>query len=110
MGSVNVSGATGQGSQSLGGTQLVTEFLAFLITPGDRVSVDGVAPVRRLHHVGWIGLTEHSTSPAGDIVVWKTYIENEFEDKIVEFAPGNDPDTLWWDITPGTTVDLWVYW
>jgi hypothetical protein len=43
-------------------------------------------------------------------VVWKTYIENEFEDKAVEYAFSNDPDTLFWDITPGTSVELWVYW
>jgi hypothetical protein len=110
MGSVHVASASGTGSQSLGGAQPVVEFLARLLTAGDRVSIDGVSDVRRLHHAGWVGLTEAGTTPPGSIVVWKTYIENEFEDKAVEYAFSNDPDTLFWDITPGTSVELWVYW
>lgn len=110
MGSVNVATASGQGSISLGGTQPVIEFSAYLVTPGLLTNFFGTSPVRRVFQVGWVGLTEHSTSPPADIVVWKTFVENESEDKIVSYSPGNDPDTLWWDFTPGTVVNIFVFW
>jgi len=111
MGQVNVPTASGQGSISLGGAQAVNEYLAHLITPGDETNFYGQAGVRRTFQLGWVGLSEHLTSPwTADAIVWKTFIENETEDKLVVYASGNNPDTFWWDLDPGAVVDLYVYW
>lgn len=88
----------------------VVEFTGRLVTTGFRVSIDGASPVRRLHQAGWVGLTQHSTSPLGDIVVWQAFLENEFQDFAVSYAPGMDPDTLYWDISTDTELELWVFW
>jgi hypothetical protein len=110
MGSYRNTAASGQGSASLGGVVNVNEFLADLVTAGDYVHFNGSSPVRRIHNAGWVGLSEPYAGITRPIIVWKTFIENESEDKPVIFTIGNPPDTIWWDFTPGTVVDISVWW
>lgn len=110
MGSFTASNISGQGSVSLGGLVPAAEFVARLVTPGFFTNFAGPSPVRRTHQIGWIGLTEPPGPFTGPIVVWHTFVENEYEDKPIVYAPGNDPDTLWWDLTPGTVINVVIYW
>jgi hypothetical protein len=107
--SVVVNPATGQGTADLGGYFVITDILAYLITPGDSVAIDGFSPFRRLHKAAWIGLGAVSVSPYPDLVVFGKFLEYEAEDMPTHLDSHNQVNTLLWDVRPGTSIYIEVF-
>lgn len=101
---------TGSGKQSLGaGSITVLEVAATLISPGPLVQFAGPSGFRRVWHSCWYGVGYDNGASPPDWINWNVYQRLEREDYRLNgrniFA-----DSVFYDVTPGTTVELEVDW
>lgn len=102
---------TGSGKALIsGGAALgILEVAPKLTVAGDRVDFDGAGSVQRIHHAGWVGIGADTGASPPDLITWSTFLRYPYEDfritNGVTFA-----DTYFWDLTPGTTIELEIDW
>lgn len=113
MGQHVVTSASGQGSESLGGTFNLTELDIRVITLADFASATGPAGIRRIHQQGWVGV---GITPDGGpfvgvvgITRWR-YVEQESDIHVFDTGAQVPADTIYWDIQPGGEVLIEVDW
>lgn len=110
MPSINPS-LTGNGVANIdGGTSRgITEVSPKMTVAGGLVDFDGPAGFERVHHAGWVGLGFDSGGLAAPyLITWSTFLRYPWEDFRL---PANIFATVYfWDLTPGTTVELEVDW
>lgn len=113
MGFVSTSGATGQGSLSLGGVQTVNEVAAHLEVQATEARVVGVSPVRRVWKQAFycIGLTPTGGPLTGIFIVTAAfYLQVECESRAFANNDLRPADTLFYDVGPGGQMYFEVDW
>lgn len=110
MPSINPS-LTGSGmAQISGGTDLtILEVSPKMTVAGGLVDFDGnVVGVERIHHAGWVAIGEDFGGPLFSIT-WALFLNYPWQD--FRFTDGKHfATTYFWDLTPGTTVELEIDW
>lgn len=110
MGSLVVSTASGIGSSPFGMAVGWAEIYAQIVTPGPSVELISFATVPKVYHGGWYGTGYAASGGFPAYITWGKYMEYAAEDYggptgIVAYG-----DTLFWDLSLGTTVYLEVDW
>lgn len=110
MSSINPS-LTGSGKASIAGGAGLTilEIAPKMTVAGGRVDFDGNEPgIERIHHAGWVGVGADLGGSGPHLVTWSMFLRYPYEDFRM---PANIfGDAYFWDLTPGTTVELEIDW
>lgn len=101
---------TGSGKQSLGvGSVLITELAAKLVVAGNQVQKSGTPGFARVFHSCWYGVGFDAGGSPPDLITHGRYQQVEYED--IKLSGLNVfGDTLFWDISQGTSVEFEVDW
>jgi hypothetical protein len=102
---------TGHGTDAFGGGHSIVDIYLELRTAGDLVRFNGFAPMRRVHQAGWVGFGFAPDTTYPDFLTWQHFLEVEaFDWSNLAGDSVVHADTIYWDVTPGTTIYVELIW
>lgn len=109
MGSITQASATGAGTLSLGGYQLVNEIDISVNTLADLYRTTGAAPFRRIFQQGRVGIAALQGGTNHYVIV-DHFIEHDLEVVPIGDGAGFYANELFWEIEAGGDVQIIVWW